>query len=74
MSKSVVSLSFAVPLELSIQMNVYMETKGLNRSQLIKAALRLFLEIQKKKEDIPVKLEEIHQELLNIKKIVSKKA
>lgn len=70
MSKSV-TLSFAIPIELSIQMNVYMETKGLNRSQLIKAALVSFLNTQQKKENIPELLETMHEELLEIKQMVS---
>ena len=71
MSKTV-TLSFAAPIDLAIQMNVYMETKGLNRSQLIKAALVSFLDVQKKKETIPEMLNTIHNEILDIKKIIKK--
>jgi metal-responsive CopG/Arc/MetJ family transcriptional regulator len=71
MSKTV-TLSFASPIDLAIQMDVYMETKGLNRSQLIKAALVSFLDLQKKKETIPEALSAIHKEILDIKKILKK--
>jgi metal-responsive CopG/Arc/MetJ family transcriptional regulator len=71
MSKTV-TLSFAAPIDLAIQMDVYMETKGLNRSQLIKAALVSFLDSQKKKETIPEVLNTIHKEILDIKRIIKK--
>ena len=71
MNKSV-TLSFAIPIELSIQMNVYMETKGLNRSQLLKAAVISFLGSQKKKELMPELLKTVHEEVLEIKKILNK--
>ena len=71
MSKTV-TLSFAAPIDLAIQMDVYMETKGLNRSQLIKAALVSFLDSQKKKETIPEVLNTIHKEILDIKRIIEK--
>jgi metal-responsive CopG/Arc/MetJ family transcriptional regulator len=71
MSKTV-TLSFAAPIDLAIQMDVYMETKGLNRSQLIKAALVSFLDSHKKKETIPEVLNTIHKEILDIKRIIKK--
>jgi metal-responsive CopG/Arc/MetJ family transcriptional regulator len=71
MSKTV-TLSFAAPIDLAIQMDVYMETKRLNRSQLIKAALVSFLDSQKKKETIPEVLNTIHKEILDIKRIIKK--
>lgn len=72
MSKTV-TLSFAAPIDLAIQMNVYMETKGLNRSQLIKAALASFLDEQQKKESIPEALDTIYNEILDIKNIIKKR-
>ena len=71
MSKTV-TLSFAAPIDLAIQMNVYMETKGLNRSQLIKAALTSFLELQKKKDTIPESLDAIHKEILELRNLIKK--
>jgi hypothetical protein len=71
MSKTI-TLSFAAPIDLAIQMDVYMETKGLNRSQLMKASLVSFLDSQKKKESIPETLNTIHKEILDIKRIIEK--
>ena len=71
MSKTV-TLSFAAPIDLAIQMNVYMETKGLNRSQLIKAALTSFLELQKKKDTIPESLDAIQKEILELRNLIKK--
>ncbi len=67
-----VTLSFAAPIDLAIQMDVFMETKGLNRSQLIKAALISFLDLQKRKETIPEVLDTIHEEIIDIKNIIQK--
>lgn len=72
MSKTV-TLSFAAPIDLAIQMNLYMETKGLNRSQLIKAALLSFLDSQQKNEAIPEVLNSIHKEVLDIKDLIKKR-
>ena len=71
MSKTV-TLSFTAPIDLAIQMDVYMETNGLNRSQLIKTALISFLDIQKKQESMPEVLNVIHNEILDIKRIIKK--
>jgi metal-responsive CopG/Arc/MetJ family transcriptional regulator len=65
-----VTLSFAIPIEMSIEMNVYMETKGLNRSQLLKAAVRNFLDSQQKKESMPKTLNAVHKDVLEIKRML----
>ena len=65
-----VTLSFAIPIEMSIEMNVYMETKGLNRSQLLKAAVRNFLDSQQKKGSMPKTLNAVHKDVLEIKRML----
>jgi metal-responsive CopG/Arc/MetJ family transcriptional regulator len=65
-----VTLSFAIPIEMSIEMNVYMETKGLNRSQLLKAAVRNFLDSHQKKESMPKTLNAVHKDVLEIKRML----
>ena len=67
-----ITLSFTLPIELSIQMNVYMETKNLNRSQLLKTAITTFLNSEKTKDLMPSLMKNIHQDVLEIKKIISK--
>jgi hypothetical protein len=62
-----VTISFTLPVELSIQLDLYMEANHLNRSQVIKAALSAYLYGQQKKDETPDLLEKIYAELLEIK-------
>ena len=62
-----VSMSFSAPLELSIQMEEYMELKGLNRSELIKIALSSYIRRQEEKKQSTKLLEEIHKDVIDIK-------
>lgn len=71
MTKSV-TMSFSVPLELSIQMEECMENKGFNRSELIKTALIAYLKSQDEKKQILKTLEDTHETVLEIKGMVGK--
>ena len=71
MSKTV-TLSFAIPIEMSIEMSLHMEIKKMNRSQLLKAAIREFLDSQKEKENMPKVVNEIRKEITEIKKLLCK--
>lgn len=71
MSKTI-TLSFAAPIDLAIQMDLYMETKGVNRSQLIKAALLSFLHSQEKQVNITEILDGIHNDVIEIKSLIKK--
>lgn len=62
-----VTMSFSAPLELSIQMEEYMEMKGLNRSELIKIALSSYIRRQDEKKQSTKLLKEIHKDVIDIK-------
>lgn len=66
MSKTV-TMSFSAPLELSIQMEEYMELKGLNRSELIKTALNSYIKDQGDKRKATKLLEEMHKDVIEMK-------
>lgn len=62
-----VTMSFSAPLELSIQMEEYMELKGLNRSELIKSALSSYIRDQGDKRKAAKLLEEIHKDVIEMR-------
>lgn len=66
MSKTV-TMSFSAPLELSIQMEEYMELKGFNRSELIKIALNSYIKDQEDKRKSTKLLEEIYKNVIDLK-------
>ena len=66
-----ITMSFSAPIELSIQMEEYMELTGFNRSELIKASLMSYLDIKNKEKDFQKLLEEIYKDVIDIKRAVS---
>ena len=64
-------MSFSTPIELSIQMEEYMELTGLNRSELIKISLVNYLESKKSKKNYDESLEKLKQDLDDIKNMLS---
>lgn len=63
-----VTLSFSAPLELSIQMEEYMENTKLNRSELIKEALVEYFKSYDKKVIVSKLIENTYKTVLEIKK------
>lgn len=66
-----ITMSFSAPIELSIQMEEYMELTGFNRSELIKASLMSYLDSKNKEKDFQKLLEEIYKDVIDIKRAVS---
>jgi hypothetical protein len=71
MSKSI-TMSFSVPLELSIQMEECMENTGFNRSELIKISLLAYFKSQEEKKQTAKKIEDTYEAVLELKEMVSK--
>lgn len=70
MAKSM-TMSFSVPLELSIQMEECMENTGFNRSELIKVALLAYIKSQEEKKQEAKKIEDTYEIVLELKKMIS---
>jgi metal-responsive CopG/Arc/MetJ family transcriptional regulator len=70
--KTSATFSFTIPIELSIQMDVYIEEHGLKRSQFIKNAIVSFLNEKHKKEMMPKLMEDIYKEIIDVKQNLTK--
>ena len=67
------TLSFTIPIELSIEMDLFMETQEIGRSQFIKEAIKSFLLSNKEKEQIPTLLQEIKESIIEMKSTIKEK-
>ena len=70
MAKSI-TMSFSVPVELSILMEECMENSGFNRSELIKTALMAYIKSEEEKKQAEKKIEETYEIVLEIKNMVT---
>lgn len=70
MAKSV-TMSFSIPVELSIQMEECMENTGFNRSELIKVSLLAYFKAQEEKKLITKKIDNTYEIVLELKKMIS---
>lgn len=70
---STITISFTAPVELSIKIEEYMENHDFKaRSPLIRIAITKFLEEKEKSTNTPEVLNEIYNEVLQIKKLINK--
>lgn len=72
MTKSI-TMSFSAPVKLSIKMEAEMELKQLTRSELIKIALNHYLESQQKKNDLAEQLNNINNNIAELRDMLSDK-
>jgi metal-responsive CopG/Arc/MetJ family transcriptional regulator len=66
MSKSV-TMSFSLPVELSIQIEECMENEKITRSELIKKALEVYLGLKESNKETNRLIREIHEIALEIR-------
>ena len=73
---SSITMSFSAPIELTIQIEEYLEVHGISRSELIQRSLSYYINLSidqekqiKKNEDL---LEEVHKNILEIKSMLEK--
>jgi metal-responsive CopG/Arc/MetJ family transcriptional regulator len=68
---SIITMSFSAPVELSIKMEEYMETKGWNRSKLIKTAIAEYINSQEKKGKHIDFIEETHANVIKLQESIN---
>lgn len=71
MAKSI-TMSFSVPVELSIQMEEHMENEKITRSELIKNALSTHLQLKESNRESNKLIFEMHEMITEIKDILKK--
>lgn len=71
MAKSI-TMSFSVPLELSIQMEEHMENEKISRSELIKNALEFYLELKESNKESNRLICEMYKMVTEMKDILKK--